>query len=364
VRSRLVIFGLLVTVFVLLGAGLVWWLGKGSGPEKDGEEKVAGGNLVVVSWGGRYQEAQNELFFQPFSEVTGIKVTQDRYSGDYGLIRRQIRENDVVWDLVQVEHLFLAAGSRENLLEEISIPNNPDYREESKSTHGLASIAWSYVLAYRPGSEDEPETWADFWDLKKYPGRRSLWSEPQMNLEIALLADGVEPENLYPIDVERALRKLDKIRKSIYWWGSGDDLEQKIMSGDFAMIGAWSGRVVSAWINNRETPPMKFVYDGAILSHDFWVIPKGAKNKAEAQSFLEYHSNAVEAQIDFFVRMGYGPPNQRALPAIADEPKMDYLRELLPNGDNWGLQIPFDASWWASEYEWVNDRWREWKKQR
>jgi spermidine/putrescine-binding protein len=88
---------------------------------------------------------------------------------------------------------------------------------QAQMSHVFSASAYSTVIAYRPDAfpNGTPKSWADFWDVKKFPGPRSLRNHPVDNLEAALMADGVAPEKIYPIDIDRAFRKLDEIHKNI-----------------------------------------------------------------------------------------------------------------------------------------------------
>ena len=70
-----------------------------------------------------------------------------------------------------------------------------------------------------------------------FPGKRGLKKEPNVNLEWALLADGVPPEKVYevlgtPQGLERAFKKLDTIKGSIVWWQAGAQAPQLLADGE------------------------------------------------------------------------------------------------------------------------------------
>ena len=82
-------------------------------------------------------------------------------------------------------------------------------RASAASTTRSCSATTRGALASRARSR-----WADLFDTAKIPGKRTFykWSAPGV-LEIALLADGVAPDKLYPLDLDRAFKKLDTIKK-------------------------------------------------------------------------------------------------------------------------------------------------------
>jgi putative spermidine/putrescine transport system substrate-binding protein len=66
-------------------------------------------------------------------------------------------------------------------------------------------------LAYRKDKfpHGGPKNWADFWDVKKFPGNRSMLHNAVRAAQFALVADGVSPDKIFPMDVDRAFKKLD-----------------------------------------------------------------------------------------------------------------------------------------------------------
>ena len=90
---------------------------------------------------------------------------------------------------------------------------------------GIAQNILGTALCYRSGKyrDGGPSTWADFWDVKKFPGSRSLClSYSPRTLIFALLADGVPRDQLYPLDIDRAFKKLDQIKPHVkVWWREG-----------------------------------------------------------------------------------------------------------------------------------------------
>ena len=103
-------------------------------------------------------------------------------------------------------------------------------------------------------------------------------------------ADGANPEEIYPIDVERALKSLDKIKDDVVWWSSGAEPIQLLASGEVPLANAWNGRVVKA---KEEGAPINIEYTGSIAAGDSWVIPKGAKNKDLAMKFIDFATSAL-----------------------------------------------------------------------
>src|SRR5690606_21058132 len=132
---------------------------------------------------------------------------------------------------------------------------------------GVATYVWSMVLAYDAKRLAEaPSSWADFWDVKKFPGKRGLRKSAKYTLEAALLADGVARKDLYKVlgtaeGVSRAFAKLDEIKPYIQWWEAGAQPPQWLVAGDVVMSAAYNGRVAVA---QREGASLSIVWDGSL----------------------------------------------------------------------------------------------------
>jgi putative spermidine/putrescine transport system substrate-binding protein len=173
-----------------------------------------------------------------------------------------------------------------------------------------------------------PKTWADFWNVAKWPGKRGLWYGPQETLEVALMADGVPPAKVIdvlagPGGVDRAFAKLDELKPNIQWWKSGSESLQLLGSGETVMTYAWNGRVAAA--NQADKKHFRMVWDaGHVNGSSHLVILKGAPHKQAAIDFIKYAASAP-AQARYAQAIPYGPPNIRALDLVPAS-----LRDQLP----------------------------------
>ena len=159
--------------------------------------------------------------------------------------------------------------------------------EAYRSAYSVAYEFYSSVLAYsqkKYTAEAAPNSWADFWDVKKFPGRRALRNHPIATLEAALMADGVAPDKLYPLDVDRAFKKLEEIKPNItVWWTSGAQSAQLLNDGEVDMVMAWNGRVSAL---TKEGAKVAYTYNQGILQSTSLCILKDAPNLATAVRFL------------------------------------------------------------------------------
>jgi len=201
-------------------------------------------NLTVVGWGGSSQDAHRNAYWRPFTQQTGITLREDVWNGGIGVLRTKVRGGDAEWDVVQVEVEELMLGCEEGLFEKIdwqALGGRDAYIAPAVHDCGVGAMVWSEILAYDGDRLKEgPRNWADFWDLRKFPGRRGMRKTPKYTLEVALLADGVEPSAVYgvlatPAGVDRAFRKLDELKPSIVWWSTVAQVPDLLASGEVAL---------------------------------------------------------------------------------------------------------------------------------
>ncbi|MDR3564058.1 MAG: extracellular solute-binding protein, partial [Negativicutes bacterium] len=204
-------------------------------------------DITVVSFGGAGKDVQTEAFYKPFETATGNKVVAGDYNGEMGRIKVMVDTHSVNWDVVQVGGAELASGCESGLFEHLysaQIGQPANFVPGTFSECGAGVLVWSTAMAYNADKlKVAPTGWADFWDLKKFPGKRSLHKGAKYTLEIALMADGVPYADIYPMlstkaGVDRAFKKLDQIKSNIQWWEAGAQPMQFLASGDVAMTSA------------------------------------------------------------------------------------------------------------------------------
>jgi putative spermidine/putrescine transport system substrate-binding protein len=205
--------------------------------------------VVVCSYGGSYQEAQRKAFFEPFEKETGIKVVEANWSGEYGKLKSMVMANNVQWDLVtSAEASDVIRGSNDGILAKIDFSkiDRSAFLPGALTDYSQGIDYFSTVLAHRTdgfSNNNYPKNWKDFWDIEKFPGKRSLRKDPRTTLEIALLADGVPMNSLYPLDIDRAFKSLDKIKNSVIWWTTGSQPIALLENKQVVMASVFNGRV-------------------------------------------------------------------------------------------------------------------------
>lgn len=317
-------------------------------------------DLVVVSWGGAYQKAQQEQMFKPFTTATGVKMKDEDWNGGVGTLRAK-SQGEGTWDVVQVEADELDIGCEEGLYEKLdwaALGGKDKFLPAATHDCGVGAIVWSTAIAYDKAKlASGPASWADFWDVQKFPGKRSLRKGAKYTLEFALLADGVKAEDVYktlatPAGVDRAFAKLDKLKPHIVWWEAGAQPPQLLASGEVVMTSAYNGRIASA---NKEGKNFGIVWPGSIYAVDSWVIMKNSPNKADSVKFLQYATKPdVQAKIPPFVP--YGTTHKDAASMV----DATTAAQLPTTPANLTGAIALDSGFWVANQDKLTERFNAW----
>jgi putative spermidine/putrescine transport system substrate-binding protein len=316
------------------------------------EDKV----LYVNTWGGSWTAAEDAAFYKPFTAKTGIRIkTVEPVS--FAKLKAQVTSHSYEWDVSNVGVVEFAQAVYENLLEPIdySAVRKEAIPEGNATKFGVASFVLATCLVYRKDKfpKGGPKSWADFWDVKSFPGTRSLYDRSFTNLAFALLADGVPPDKLYPLDIDRAFKKLDEIKPHIkVWWTQGSQSQQLIKDGEVDMIAMWNARAQE--LIDRGAP-LEVVWKGAENYGGYWYVPKGDPRTALVWPFLELVSEP-KPQAEFCNRLPYGPPNPKAFDYISKETaaKMPTAPEHL------AVSFHPNAEWLAPNLAKIRERWTQW----
>ncbi|MGO7164734.1 ABC transporter substrate-binding protein, partial [Rhizobium johnstonii] len=239
-------------------------------------------------------------------------------------------------------------GGQQGMIEPLDfskIPNAEIMPAEYKSAYSVAYEFYSSVLAYNKDKfgEKPPQTWADFWDVKKFPGTRALRNHPLATLEAALLADGVPADKLYPLDVDRAFKKLEEIKPYVtVWWTSGAQSAQLLADGEVDMEMAWNGRVTAV---AKEGAPISYTFNQGFLQYTSLCILKGAPNLETAVKFVNA-AMTPEIQANFPAYIDYGPGNPEAYKT--GKISAERAAEMPSSPENAAKQVLVSDEWWSS----------------
>ena len=245
--------------------------------------------LTVVTFGGALARSQMRAVIRPYREQSGHWLNVLEHDGGLVEIERQVRTENVLWDVVNLDLPDALRGCRAGLLEKIDpssfpaakdgTPARKDFYDAALTECGIGHNVYATVVAYDVDAFDEPPTQiADFFDMQRFPGRRGLRRDPLVALEWGLLADGVSREQLYSTlktrkGQKRAYRALDRIRNNIVLWQAGEEGPALIEQGIVTMSSAWNGRVHGA---NERGGRIGILWDGQVWNLDVWSIPRGS----------------------------------------------------------------------------------------
>ena len=323
---------------------------------------AAGRELSIVARAGPFQGPLHEVFVAPFSQASGLPVDLQSWTGDLAQIDERAGW-ETPWDLVQVTAAELLPGCDQGLFERIdwnAIGGRDHYLPQAVTECGVGAFMRSVVLTWDRDKFAGTPSWGDFWDIAKYPGKRGLKREVKSNLEIALLADGVAPGDVYNTlrsaeGVDRAFRKLDQLKPYLVFWQSDTDATSIVGSGAVLMSSAPNDRVTA--VDRSEPRHFGIQWNGSLYTIDSWVIVAGSPNYDAATRFLAFYGNpALEARL--LPLIAYGPLAKGANDKLA--PELQAVSPTFPANMANTLQI--DEAFWRDNYAKLSQRFEEWLK--
>jgi putative spermidine/putrescine transport system substrate-binding protein len=321
-------------------------------------------DLTVVSRGEPSQDAIRAAFFRPFADATGIPMRAAAWNGGIDILRARAQGSHADWDVIEVGSVELALGCAEGLFETLDwdrIGGKGLYVPEAIDPCGVGASILSYVLAYDSRRlKDGPTGWTDFFDLKTFPGKRSLHADAVPTLEIALMGDGVAPIDVYKVlasdtGVERAFRKLDTIKSMSYWWQTGTRPQNRLLGGEAVMVVLHNGVIAAA---NENGARLKEVWSQNLRDTDYWVILKGTPNLDAAYKFLDF-VNDPELQM-FVAEADSAGMSNKATNGLLDRAT---LAALPTAPQNVAQSVRIDANFWREHYDRLSQRFARWLDQ-
>ena len=343
---------------------------------QEGQPVYAAESLTVVSWGGSYGRASRLAVLDPFSTETGIEVRIEDYNGGLAEVRAQVETGNVYWDVVDLEVQDLVRGCDEGLLESFDLATLPasadgsptldDFLPDTLTDCGAGQLIVADIIAYNRDSfaEEAPTAIADFFDLKRFPGRRGLRRVPRINLEFALMADGVPVDKVYevldtPAGMDRAFAKLDTIKDAVVWWEAGAQPPQLLADREVVMTSAYNGRIFNAQVLEKQ--PFVVIWDGQVQYSGGFGIVAGSSNIEAAQRLLRYAARPdVMARISHYI--SYSPARRSAMPLVDKHLETgEIMAPHMPTSpQNSTRVLRYDWDWWANNSDEANERFAAW----
>jgi putative spermidine/putrescine transport system substrate-binding protein len=304
--------------------------------------------LYINTWGGPWEEAARAHLFDPFTAETGITIrTVSPVS--FAKLAQQMKTGVYEFDVTTLGGAELVRANQAGIIEELEEPYPGGLFE-----NGVASHAFATVMAWRTDKIPQgPKTWAEFWDVEKFPGGRSLQRYAARVLPIALLADGVAVKDLYPLDVDRAFASLDRIKEHVrVWWTAGAQSTQILRDGEIDLIGIWHGRYFEA---EKAGAPVAMTWNQGEIDRAYWVVAKGSPNAENAKRFIQFATSA-KPLAGFATQADYGPLN----PAANEFIKAEDAKRMPTSPDNYAQVFEQDMVNFGDDPAAVAERFEEW----
>jgi putative spermidine/putrescine transport system substrate-binding protein len=315
----------------------------------------AADRIALISWGGGYRKAWEEAYVNPFMKETGIEVVIAD-TPDLAKVKAQVTSKNVEWDVFDCPGSMALSGAAEGFWEtldkgiidtsDVYAPFGADYLPYYMFAGG---IGWD---PKRHAAGKAPANFAQFFDAAKFPGRRGLRTRISETLDIALLGDGAAVDKLYPLDVERGFKALDKIKPHVKKWiAETPQTISLVQNNEIDFSYTYSGRVKAA---QKDNVSIEFSWAQTINALNYLTVLKGTKRKDAAMKLVAFTLRPDRAAA-FTELLGYTPTVNKALPLITAE-----TRKWMPDMKN-PNNVIMDDLWWQKNYTALQKRYSEWQ---
>ena len=340
--------------------------------------KAMATELVVVSWGGAYTASQQNAYHQPYMDRTpGVKIVNDDSAGSaVAKLRAMKQAGNTTWDLVDAVASDAMMLCDEGLVDEIDhnsvLANGADGSSATEdfgdfivSPCFIPQIVYSTTFGYRKDKVSRPmKSVCDVFDLKSFPGKRSLEKKPINNLEWALICDGVSPSKVYDVlgtdaGVRRALAKLDTIKSSVVWWTAGAQTPQLLADGEVVVGSTYNGRLFA--LIEEQKQPVAMLWDWQVFDLDGWVVPSEGKNKAEVMKYLRFATD-TQRLADQAKFISYGPTRASSAPMVGNHAKLGIAMapHMPTDPNNAKTTLLFNYEFWADNRDDLDAKFNAW----
>jgi putative spermidine/putrescine transport system substrate-binding protein len=272
--------------------------------------------VVLAGFGGETYDTRHQVVFDSFTELSGARVVDAPW--DYGKYLNMVTEPSPEWDMIDFDGYSLVglvqAGTAPAELAEWV--RRSDLVDEEYQDYASGGYAYSVVMGWSPELEETPQTWADFFDTERFPGKRAFpRSIYAGTVEIALLADGVPKDELYPLDFDRAFRKLDELKGDLVYYDSYAQGQQLLVQGSATMIATANSRMIQLEDEGRG----EFTYNQAILyPWSAFPLTQNAPNADAANALVDTMAHP-EVQAEVARRLYLGPTVSEAFDLLSEE---------------------------------------------
>ncbi|BAC48812.1 ABC transporter substrate-binding protein [Bradyrhizobium diazoefficiens USDA 110] len=319
--------------------------------------------LVIATTGGLMGNTLAKYFYEPFNKARNVEVVPVAVEvpDQWARAKAMQRTGKMEFDIVTATGPDLVG--RTDMLEKIDCAKLPSVQKfgvsDACQPYGVARTTGGMLITYNTEAfkEKAPKTWADFWDVKQFPGPRGLpdtgdsdWWVPVA----ALLADGVKADQLFPLDLNRAYKKLDEIRPNVsVWWKTGDQVQQIMRSREVVLAMSYSGRALAVV---KEGAPVAMSWDQAIRDTGYMAVLKGAPDLNAAMAYLDFFYASPDAHVPFMRAVNYATASKSAIELLKPEERNLYAT----SPENYEKLVKPDFAWIGEHRNELRERWMAW----
>lgn len=319
--------------------------------------------LVIATTGGLMGNTLAKYFYEPFNKARNVEVVPVAVEvpDQWARAKAMQRTGKMEFDIVTATGPDLVG--RTDMLEKIDCAKLPSVQKfgvsDACQPYGVARTTGGMLITYNTEAfkEKAPKTWADFWDVKQFPGPRGLpdtgdsdWWVPVA----ALLADGVKADQLFPLDLNRAYKKLDEIRPNVsVWWKTGDQVQQIMRSREVVLAMSYSGRALAVV---KEGAPVAMSWDQAIRDTGYMAVLKGAPDLNAAMAYLDFFYASPDAHVPFMRAVNYATASKSAIELLKLEERNLYAT----SPENYEKLVKPDFAWIGEHRNELRERWMAW----
>ena len=327
--------------------------------------------LTVTSWAGTYGRAQAAAQMRPYAADNHVDVHLAEWDGDLAELSLAVTSHAYNGDVIDFELPKAIAACRQGLLEKFDTSSLPagsdgapaaqDFVKGALGDCWVGSVIYSQAILYAKNKfiGAQPATLADFFDTVKFPGPRAMRQGAKFNLEMALLADGVAPQDVYKTlesdaGVARALKKLDILKPTLVWWHAAGEPAKLIQSGQVTFSTTLNGDIFDARANSPGV-----IWDRQLYEFDVFGVPKGDPKKDRAMDFIRYatSSDALAHVADW---VALGPARRSAWPLVGKNPELGIAMSPWLPTTHFNTAFAVDDGWWLTHGPALEARFQEW----
>lgn len=310
--------------------------------------------LVIVGWGGTHEESLKKAVYEPFTAETGIRIKQVSVTNQLPMLKAQVQANNPEWDIIQPGSLWVHRGAKEGLFEKIDygVVDKSQLYPAAVHPHATAFEVFAVDICYATDkypTGSHPKNFTELWDAKRFPGRRTApgWT-PRDNLEAAVMAAGVAPSRVYPIDTKLAFDKLKELKPHTVWYSTGAQFAQLFADREVVLGYGWGARIV---VVAREGKPLAVELNQAIVDQTFYAVSKISRNKASAMKFINF-AMQTKPQMARPPLYPHGPTSRKAWEQLDPRVRRDLVNYDMTN------VVMRDAEWWVDREEDLAKQWK------